>query len=329
MQFRTEILLDPATEKINYNSKLFFIGSCFSNNIGDKLNSGKIETLVNPFGIVFNPASIKEQLEIIINKKVFSETDVFKHDNVFKSFVLHSSFNNKNKKEYVDSVNQQVLIANLFLKSASHIFITLGSAFAYRHLSTAKIVSNCHKIPQSNFEKVLLSYEEVFGYLKNITSNIKQINTEAKIIFTVSPVKHIKDGIVNDNISKSILIAAANSFALKENNITYFPAYELVNNDLRDYRFYSKDMAHPSEQAIEYVFEKFSSAYFSIETSNLFKEVLQIETAMLHKTMSDDEVEQNKFAAAMLHKINDIENRSSLNMNAAKNHFGSLLHSKI
>ena len=173
----------PAKKQIDYSSSIFFIGSCFSNNIGDKLFTAKLNTLINPFGIVFNSASIAEQIDIIVNKKTFTAQDFFSHNNVFKSFVLHSSLSKKIASELQDSVNKKINETHDFLNSSTHIFITLGSAFAYKHIATNKIVSNCHKLPQVEFEKILLNYTEVFESLKSISKNILKINSKAKIPF--------------------------------------------------------------------------------------------------------------------------------------------------
>lgn len=284
MVFQTHIPLKKQKHHlINYNSKLLLLGSCFSENIGNKLSYYKFQSEQNPFGILFHPKAIETFITKTTNKEKYTENDVFFHNERWHSFDAHSVLSSSSKKELLTSLNNNITSAFQQLKSASHVIITLGTAWVYREIATDTIVANCHKIPQKNFLKELLTVEEVSESLEVINSLIKSINPETTIIYTLSPVRHIKDGFIENQRSKAHLLSAIHQTNEPRNNTHYFPSYEIMMDELRDYRFYAEDMIHPNQTAINYIWEKFSEVWFSEEAIETMKEVETIQKGFAHK----------------------------------------------
>ena len=261
---------------------MLLIGSCFSENISRKLASYKFDVASNPFGILFNPKAIETLILNSLNEKTYSESDVFLLNERWHCFDAHSDLSATDKNELLHNLNLAVKSTNKRLKETTHIIITLGTSFTYRFIETNAIVGNCHKVPQKKFSKELLSVDEISASLKNIWHQISAVNPKTTVIFTVSPVRHIKDGFVENSMSKAHLIAAIHQ-TLEEVKGKYFPSFEIMMDDLRDYRFYSEDMVHPNYHATEYVWEKFLQACTTPETKNIIKEVAAINLAVTHK----------------------------------------------
>jgi len=284
MVFQTHIPLKKQKHHlINYNSKLLLLGSCFSENIGNKLSYYKFQSEQNPFGILFHPKAIETFITKTTNKEKYTENDVFFHNERWHSFDAHSVLSSSSKEELLTSLNNNITSAFQQLKSASHVIITLGTAWVYREIATDTIVANCHKIPQKNFLKELLTVEEVSESLEAINSLIKSINPETTIVYTLSPVRHIKDGFIENQRSKAHLLSAIHQTNKPRNNTHYFPSYEIMMDELRDYRFYAEDMIHPNQTAINYIWEKFSEVWFSEEAIETMKEVETIQKGFAHK----------------------------------------------
>lgn len=279
--------LDPqlAKKTITYNDKLLLVGSCFSDNIGMKLQEAKFSTLFNPTGIVFDPLSLATHLTDYATQKQYGETDLVEYDGLWHSWLHHSDFSCEQKQQTLALINEAIVAAHQQLQSASHLFITLGTAFSYQLIERQIAVANCHKAPKSWFQKQLLEIDEMVDALQKSINAVTQLTPGIQIIFTVSPVKHIRDGIVENNRSKARLLEVAHRLVHNHANCSYFPAYEWINDVLRDYRFYTADMAHPNDQAIAFVFEQFGKSYFSTETLRLMNEVLQIVSARKHKPL--------------------------------------------
>jgi len=284
MVFQTHIPLKKQKHHlINYNSKLLLLGSCFSENIGNKLSYYKFQSEQNPFGILFHPKAIETFITKTTNKEKYTENDVFFHNERWHSFDAHSVLSSSSKEELLTSLNNNITSAFQQLKSASHVIITLGTAWVYREIATDTIVANCHKIPQKNFLKELLTVEEVSESLEAINSLIKSIDPKTTIIYTLSPIRHIKDGFVENQRSKAHLLSAIHQTNKPRNNTHYFPSYEIMMDELRDYRFYAEDMIHPNQTAINYIWEKFSEVWFSEEAIETMKEVETIQKGFAHK----------------------------------------------
>ncbi|OFX28623.1 MAG: hypothetical protein A2X08_16280 [Bacteroidetes bacterium GWA2_32_17] len=281
LQTPVEIASFPA--KIKHHQRILLMGSCFAENIAEKLNNSKFITTCNPFGVVYNPISLLNCFEILKNQKLFTENDLFFENGVWKSFEHHSSFSKVDKNDTLQNINNDIVNASSFLKKTDDVFITLGTSWIYEHIEKGFVVSNCHKVPSSNFNRKLLTVDETFLSLQKIVEIIKEINNNVQIIFTVSPIRHLKDGLHKNNVSKAILFAALNHLQNYNSEIYYFPAYEILIDELRDYRFYADDMLHPSKMAIEYIWNMFYNTFFDKETIEAIKKIEDIRIAMLHK----------------------------------------------
>lgn len=264
----------PISEKqINYKEHLLFLGSCFSENIANLLLQKHFKVLSNPNGITFNPLSIGKPFELIMQKAEYSSNDIVSAQNHYFSKFHHGKINHSNETKLLKQINTDLNLFKDALTSCKHLFITFGSAYVYRLIETNEIVANCHQLPQNQFKKELLTVQEIFDFYKPIIQFLAENFPQINITFTVSPVKHLRDGVVENNISKSTLLLAIHSMVNEFPTIQYFPSYELMNDDLRDYRFYESDGAHPNAIAINYIYEKFKNTFFDKETISFEKEI--------------------------------------------------------
>jgi hypothetical protein len=284
IRFRSEITVAPLPCPINHKSRVFLCGSCFTENIGGWLSEHLFDTNTNPFGILYNPVSLTNCINRCCNDLQYSEQELLEYDNHFLSLDHHSSFNGINSTEALNSINNKINEAHQFLKTATHLFITLGSSWVYEYCETNKIAGNCHKLPAAGFKKRVLSTLEISEALQKLISKVKKYNPEVGIIFTVSPVRHLRDGIIENTLSKSKLIAGIGEIINPTENIFYFPAYELIADDLKDYRFYKADLMHPTEQAIDYVKEKFENAFFNDNTKSIVTEINKLLLFLKHRS---------------------------------------------
>ena len=268
MKFRTEIEAFNPPHKLKLGDRVLTIGSCFANSIGEKLVEQKIESLVNPFGTVFDPLSIIRLLNWSKENELPPNTSFVQADGVFKNLHLHSSFSGRSIDELTLQIRAKTDQTHRQLRTANWLFITFGTAFAYRHLATDTMVTNCQKIPAKEFSKSLLELEELKQHYNQFIKEVKRFNPNLKILLTVSPVRHTRDGLADNSVSKSTLRLLAQYLESTHSNTSYYPAYEIMLDDLRDYRFYKQDMIHPNEQAVEYIWDHFSTSYFE---DNLFE----------------------------------------------------------
>ena len=293
-KFRTKIKSYNQQYSIDYKSKTLLIGSCFSDNIGDKFTYHKLDTLINPYGILFNPIAIENCISQCIDQRLFSLGDHVYHDERWHSFYHHSKYSGTDSKTVVTNINKQIEIANNYIKGASHIIITIGTAYVYSHRKTDITVSNCHKIPQKEFTKKLLSVEDIYKSLNKTIAKIRTVNTDCDIIFTLSPIRHIKDGVVENSLGKAN-IRAAISQVLINSNTHYFPSYEIMMDDLRDYRFYEADMLHPNKVAIDYIWQEFVSNAMTSQTVSYMKKVDKIMKSLSHRSFNQNSESHIKF----------------------------------
>ncbi len=314
MKLQTEIPLNQEENPIDYASKILLLGSCFSENIGAKFNFFKFQNLQNPFGVIFNPVSIEKLVIRAIENKSFSAEDIFKHNEIWKCFEAHSELSSLNKDEFLENLNSALQNLRKALFTSTHIVFTFGTAWVYRNLESNEIVANCHKIPQKNFKKELISVEEIAKSIQNLFEKISEINPKASVITTVSPVRHIKDGFVENSLSKAHLISAIHQFlSLRALPIVigtrsfYFPSYEIMMDELRDYRFYTEDMLHPNKTAIKIIWQKFSKVWLSSETEPLQKEIASIQNGLLHRPFNPQSEEHLKFSEKLKKKIAAVE----------------------
>ncbi len=300
MDFHLEFSPKPFEQKIKHSDKLLLLGSCFTEQIGGKLKQHKFSVLDNPNGILFNPASISKSISSYINNKQYGEADLFYQNECWNSWEHHSRFSNPDKVVCVDEINQSQTAAHHFLKQADWLLLTLGSAFVYE-LEDKTIVANCHKVPTDKFNKKLLAVEEVKQLLMDTLQQLALFNPYCKIIFTISPVRHLRDGFVENNRSKATLINAVHQ--LTGDTVFYFPAYELIIDDLRDYRFYAEDMVHPNYAATNYVWEKFVATCIDEPGQQLMKQINEINAAVNHKPFHPSSAAHKKFLRINLEKL--------------------------
>lgn len=296
MKLQTQIPLSENSKNvIDYHSKILLIGSCFSENIGDKFKYYKLDSLQNPFGILFNPKAIEAVLVNAINKKTFLDDAVFFHNEQWHCFDAHSKLSAPSKEILLSNLNHAIAIAHKKLMKATHLVITLGTAWIYRFLESNTIVANCHKLPQNQFKKELLSIDTIENSLRFIIDLIRFKNPNITIIFTVSPVRHLKHGFVENTRSKSHLLTAVHSVISQTRGLFYFPSYEIMMDELRDYRFYDSDMIHPNQLAMDYIWEKFTQVWLCKDTLKIMDEVDSIQKDLLHKPFNEDSHAHQKF----------------------------------
>jgi len=296
LKLQTKIPLEKQSHNlIDYKSKLLLIGSCFVENIGDKLSYYKFHNALNPFGILFQPIAIENIITRVINIDYFTEEDLFFYNEQWHCYDVHSCLSNSSKEVLLENLKSIVIQTHQKIVQSSHVIITLGTSWVYRLLETGNIVANCHKKPQKEFLKELLSVEEVSESLGTIMALIKSVNPNASIIFTVSPVRHLKDGFIENTQSKSHLISAVHEVVAPRNNIYYFPSYELMMDELRDYRFYKDDMIHPNQLAINYIWDKFKSIWISDESQKTMYEVEEIQKGLTHKPFNPKSEQHQEF----------------------------------
>ena len=309
MKLQTKIPLKRATRnQIDYQSNLLLLGSCFSENIGDKLRYFKFQSTQNPFGILFHPKAIENLITNAINKKAYSSDDLMYQNEVWHSFDAHSSLSSANESVLLSKINSAISLTSKKLEEASHILITLGTSWVYRFIETDTIVANCHKIPQKKFLKELLTVAEITESLEAIIVLLKSVNKNVSITFTVSPVRHLKDGFIENTQSKSHLIAAIHTL-VNEQDVSYFPSYEIMMDELRDYRFYAEDMIHPNKTAINYIWRKFIDTWFSEETKSIMKEIDEIQKGLLHRPFHEDSKLHQQFLLKLEQKKSSLQER--------------------
>ena len=308
MKLQTKIPIASKQPKIDYDSKIVLLGSCFVENIGDKLSYAKFQTLQNPFGILFHPKAIENIIERALQDNSFTEEDVFFKNERWYCFEMHSSINAIHKKDFLVLINRKLAELKVYLLNSTHIVLTFGTAWVYRFIKSQKLVANCFKIPQKEFKKELLNVSDINSSLSNVISLIKESNPKASIITTVSPIRHLKDGFVDNNLSKAHLITAIHQVLSSESllkTLFYFPSYEIMMDELRDYRFYKEDMIHPNNTAVSIILEAFNKAWISSETEPLQKAILAIQSSLKHKPFNPNSEDHLLF-------IKDLEAKISL-----------------
>lgn len=310
--FRTEVLAPEFPFSLDHGSPVMFMGSCFAENMGELLQAHKIPSVVNPFGILFNPFSIMNALERMLNERPYTETDLVQVGEHFVSLDHHSRFNHRNKGEALSLINDALAKGADQLRQSDTLFITLGTAWVYHHLKRNHTVANCHKIPNREFEKRLLSFQDVHLIVRHIPQFIQSKRLDMNIVFTVSPVRHWKDGAIENQRSKATLLTAVHEVVQEFEQAHYFPAYELLMDDLRDYRFYTTDMLHPTAQAIDYVWDKFQQSFFSDETRIICQEVKSVVQAANHRPADPESNSFQRFVKKQIDLIQGLEDKYPL-----------------
>lgn len=284
MYLQTKIKLQPQKfNHIDYNSKVLLLGSCFSENIGEKFRYYKLQSIVNPFGILFHPLAIENLMTRSINRTYYTEDELYFHNEQWCCLDVHSKLNQTSKQELLELINSQIDATYQYILNSTHIVITLGTSWVYRHIGTDAIVANCHKMPQKQFLKELLTIEQISESLETIVSLVRSLNPKVTFLFTVSPVRHLKDGFVENTQSKSHLLSAIHGLVDSSQQQYYFPSYEIMMDELRDYRFFNADMIHPNSIAIDYIWDKFKTVWLSNEAIDTLELVSSIQAKKAHQ----------------------------------------------
>ena len=288
MKLTTPIKLSRQNPPINYSSKVLLLGSCFAQNMGAKLEYYKFQQCTNPFGILFHPVAIEKLITRAVNQTWFTSKDVFLQNEQWHCFLAHSKLSNTSEEDLISALNSALEKLRFSLLEASHVVFTFGTAWVYRHLEKDTIVANCHKVPQKEFVKQLLSPDDVSDVLLGIETKLRTINPTCSIINTVSPVRHIKDGLIANSRSKAHLIAGVQEIVSPEKLNYYFPSYEIMMDELRDYRFYKEDLIHPNQTAIAIIWNAFTGSWICPETAALQKKIATIQSGILHTPFNEN-----------------------------------------
>lgn len=310
MKLQTQIPFSKAQHPIEYRSRILLLGSCFAENIGKKLDYFKFRNLTNPFGILFHPAAIEKLIRRSVQRQDYGESGIFFHNERWHSFDAHSDLSDISKENLLQKLNDTLRVTREQLQTASHIILTLGTAWTYRNRKTGDLVANCHKVPQSEFSKELLSVGDIEKSLSNSLDQIRSINKNAQVIFTVSPVRHIKDGFIENQRSKAHLIAAVHQLLEKHKSTistSYFESYELMMDELRDYRFYADDMVHPNPLAIDYIWERFAEVWISETAYPIMQKVHTVQKGLLHRPFNPESGQHREFLRSLGDKIDFLE----------------------
>ncbi|MFB0942142.1 MAG: GSCFA domain-containing protein [Patiriisocius sp.] len=307
MKLTTPIKLSRQNPPINYSSKVLLLGSCFAQNMGAKLEYYKFQQCTNPFGILFHPVAIEKLITRAVNHTWFTSKDVFLQNEQWHCFLAHSKLSNTSEEDLISALNSALEKLRFSLLEASHVVFTFGTAWVYKHLEKDTIVANCHKVPQKEFVKQLLSPDDVSDVLLGIETKLRTINPTCSIINTVSPVRHIKDGLIANSRSKAHLIAGVQEIVSPEKLNYYFPSYEIMMDELRDYRYYKEDLIHPNQTAIHLIWEKFLSSWVASETFEIQKKIAVIQNGLLHIPFNENSKAHIHFKKDLETKISEIK----------------------
>lgn len=309
MNFTTRIPISKSQNPIDYNSKIVSLGSCFAENIGEKFEYFKFQNAVNPFGIIFNPISIENIISRTVHQEHFTEEDIFFHNERWHCYEVHSELSNPDKDEFLANLNLIIQQSNNQIIQSTHIIITYGTSWIYRSKASNEIVANCHKVPQNQFEKEILTVEVIQKSIQNTIAHIQKVNPSCNVIFTVSPVRHIKDGFVENQRSKAHLITALQASIFHLPSSSYFPSYEIMMDELRDYRFYAEDMLHPNQVAIDYIWERFFQTQIAETVHPIMEEILAIQKGLTHRPFNPNSESHQLFLANLTQKIKLLQER--------------------
>lgn len=302
MRWSIDFPIPASPFPISHSSIVVSLGSCFAQTIGSKMQAAKFEVLINPFGTLFHPLNLAELLKLAIPAAPMNPTGVVEREGVFVHYKAHSDVKGATVIELEKNYTQQLVLLHHSLKKASHLVLTLGTAWLYSHRELGK-VANCHKQPAALFEKKLSSLEELETGLRPVLRMLTQMHPNLKIILTLSPVRHIKEGISENQLSKSLLRVLCAQLEQQLEAVTYFHAYEILVDELRDYRFYKSDLVHPSEEAENYIWEKWQQFSFSPETQQKVAEIQKIQLELAHRSFNPDSEAHRKFLQNLLGKL--------------------------
>ena len=304
MILQTEIKINPIEQTIAYGDSLLFLGSCFADEVGSLCRGLGFDALVNPFGVLYNPASIAQSVERLDSRKPFCHEDVIEvGERQYCTFCHNTAFWNSSEKTLLEQVNQNLAEAHVHFAKSKWMVISLGTSWVFRDKANGSVVSNCHKLPANQFERQFLLVEQSFRYLSEI---VKQ-HPEKQFIFTVSPLRHLKDGLHENQLSKAALLLAVDKVCKAFDNAHYFPAYEILVDELRDYRFYKEDMVHPTEQAVQYIWERFVDFAIDPKEKPAMKAAAELRQMLHHRAMFPESLAFKKFEQMKETKINELK----------------------
>jgi hypothetical protein len=303
MNFRTQVELPERETEIRHSERIMLFGSCFAENIGNLLKENKFRCDVNPFGVLYNPLSIANALNQILEGKEYEEEDLFFSGGLWHSWMHHSDFSAPSQEEALALMNFRLAKAKDNLAKADWLVMTWGTAYVYIHQEMQKVVGNCHKQPDKTFRRLMLNAEAFVEECRGVLKKCREVNPNLKVLFTVSPIRHAKDGMHGNQLSKATLLLAIDEICRICPNCFYFPSYEIIMDELRDYRFYADDMIHLSSKSVEYIWECFSRCYFSKETQAVMKEWMEIKKAIDHKPFRPDSDAYRAFLSQIVLKI--------------------------
>ena len=309
MKLTTPIKLSRQNPPINYSSKVLLLGSCFAQNMGAKLEYYKFQQCTNPFGILFHPVAIEKLITRAVNQTWFTSKDVFLQNEQWHCFLAHSKLSNTSEEDLISALNSALEKLRFSLLEASHVVFTFGTAWVYKHLENDTIVANCHKVPQKEFVKQLLSPDDVSDVLLGIETKLRTINPTCSIINTVSPVRHIKDGLIANSRSKAHLIAGVQEIVSPEKLNYYFPSYEIMMDELRDYRYYKEDLIHPNQTAIAIIWNAFKTSWVSPETTAMQNKIATIQSGKLHKPFNEQSKAHSLFKKELEMNISQVQEK--------------------
>ena len=309
MQLTTPIEIPKFSQKIDYNTRMMFIGSCFSDHIGEYLSNHKFKSLSNPFGSMYNPLSVVQCIEAILDVSEFVESDLQERKGQFFNYNFHGSFSDSEPMLCLEKMNQAVQNANKHIQNLDYLFITLGTSWVFELKHNNKVVANCHKMPAEIFTRRKIEVSEIVSHLDELQTRLFDKLPNLQIVYTVSPIRHFKDGAIANQQSKASLFVAIDKLLEDNSNIHYFPAYELVNDELRDYRFYARDMVHLSEITVDYIRNKFANNLFGDETQKVYKKVADIVAAANHRPLHPDSIEYKQFCQKMINRIDELSKK--------------------
>lgn len=318
MHFRTEINIPVSPYPISHISKLLSIGSCFSTSIGSRLSEDKFDILVNPFGTIYNPLSIARLVNRTITAPICIESKPVESFGRWVHFDYHSDLSASEEDELNRIILNRHHVTAQHLKETTHLFITLGSAYVFELLSSAEVVCNCHKLPAHLFQRRMLSSDEIMNSLSDMITQLKIYNPDMQIYLTVSPVRHLRDGLINNSRSKAALVYVSHLLADRYDHVHYFPSYECLMDDLRDYRYYEEDMSHPNGMAVKYIYEKIENCFFDDQTRDILRTIRQIKRAIAHRPINPNSQAHKSFVQKTLHTIEDAEKQYLLNFSPEK-----------
>ncbi len=298
MEFRTTVKTGENRSWLHHSDKVLLLGSCFSDNIGAKMQGALIQAMVNPMGTLYNPMSIARGVYRLIDNEPIAGRDLFMQGGVWNSYDFHSRHSLPDKQATIDRMNQRIEQGHQALQQAQLLTITLGTAIVYRLKATSEVVANCHKVPQHEFERRMATVDEMTAELDKMLTRLHEFNAGLRIILTVSPIRHIADGLDTNSLSKALLRVAIHEVMTRHREYCdYFPAYEIMLDDLRDYRFYSNDMVHPSDVAVEYIWQAFQATYLDDRSALAVARCERIHKRLQHRPMSASRETVDRFNA--------------------------------